>query len=365
MGNYLDVIKIAIAAFPTIAFLISLPFILHQYHRHGSIAFWKVVVLYSFALYLTCAYFLVILPLPSFEEVAQLTTPRTQLIPFSFVGDFFTHTQLNLADPSTYLPALTEAYFFVPIYNIVLTLPFGIYLHYYFRRDLKQTVVATFLLSLFFELTQLTGLYFIYPRGYRLFDVDDLILNTLGGVIGFFLAEPLMKVLPDPAQINAQAEAKSKVVSGFRRTVAFGVDAIFCLIIATVIILLTPSSINHSFIFYGTAIVYYFILPLCLHSSTPVQSYLHLRVVDQLGQENFLKLWCRRLFFIGIYFGLPSLIIFLVSNFMLVPVWREFVILALIASLVVFYIVTFFKLVFTNRPLIYERLSQTHLISIL
>ena len=48
-----------------------------------------------------------------------------------------------------------------------------------------KTMIASFCLSLFFELTQLSGLYFIYPRPYRLFDVNDLVTNTLGGIIGF------------------------------------------------------------------------------------------------------------------------------------------------------------------------------------
>ena len=70
-------------------------------------------------------------------------------------------------------------------YNILLTLPFGIYLRYYFNCSFKKTFFCTFLLTLFFELTQLSGLYGIYPRPYRLFDVDDLFLNTLGGIIGY------------------------------------------------------------------------------------------------------------------------------------------------------------------------------------
>lgn len=38
-----------------------------------------------------------------------------------------------------------------------------------------------------FELTQLSGLYFIYPRSYRLADVNDLINNTVGGIVGYWL----------------------------------------------------------------------------------------------------------------------------------------------------------------------------------
>jgi glycopeptide antibiotics resistance protein len=50
----------------------------------------------------------------------------------------------------------------------------------------------TFLLSLIIESAQLTGLFFIYPGSYRLFDVDDLITNTLGGFLGTVLANRTM-----------------------------------------------------------------------------------------------------------------------------------------------------------------------------
>ena len=60
----------------------------------------------------------------------------------------------------------------------------------------------TFLLSLFFELTQLTGLNFIYPRQYRLFDVDDLMINMLGGILGYFIMNKLKVLLPSREEIN-------------------------------------------------------------------------------------------------------------------------------------------------------------------
>lgn len=73
------------------------------------------------------------------------------------------------------------------MFNLFLTMPFGAYLRYYFRVGWKRALLYSFLLSLFFELTQLTGLYFVYPGSYRLFDVDDLIINTTGSMIGFML----------------------------------------------------------------------------------------------------------------------------------------------------------------------------------
>ena len=65
--------------------------------------------------------------------------------------------------------------------NILLTLPFGVYLHYYFKQSLPRTVLFSFLLSLFYEGSQLSALFGIYPGPYRLADVEDLICNTLGG----------------------------------------------------------------------------------------------------------------------------------------------------------------------------------------
>ena len=43
----------------------------------------RILIVYSFILYLICVYFLVILPLPSREAVAKMTGPGMQLIPFN------------------------------------------------------------------------------------------------------------------------------------------------------------------------------------------------------------------------------------------------------------------------------------------
>ena len=87
MGTYIESIRFALLSFPLIALLFTLPYIFHQYHKYGSILFLRVAIVYSFILYMTCIYFLVILPLPSIESVQELTTPWVQLTPFSFIKD--------------------------------------------------------------------------------------------------------------------------------------------------------------------------------------------------------------------------------------------------------------------------------------
>ena len=89
---------------------------------------------------------------------------------------------------------------------------------------MKHTIIASFCLSLFFELTQLSGLYFIYPRPYRLFDVDDLMLNTLGGLTGYYLTPIIAKILPNRDRMDQTSSQRALSVSWLRRFVAWMID---------------------------------------------------------------------------------------------------------------------------------------------
>ncbi len=231
MSNYLEIIKTAIFIFPIIAFLFTLPYMMHQYHKYGSVYALRSIIIYSFILYLIVAYFLIILPLPSIEEVKNLTTDRWQLQPFSFVIDILNKTNFQINDFTTYINLIKSAPFYQAFFNILLCLPFGVYLCYYFKFNLKETIILSFLLSLFFEVTQLTGLYFIYPRGYRLFDVDDLILNTIGGMIGYYIGRIASKILPTREEIDEKAFALGSKVTFSKRLMSFWCDfAIFHII---------------------------------------------------------------------------------------------------------------------------------------
>lgn len=224
MSTYLFPIKMAVIFFPFIALVLSLPFMILQYRRYGSFIFWRAVVLYSFVFYLLAAYFMVILPLPSVASVAKLTTQEYNLVPFTALRYFLKTTVFSVTDPATWLPALKQPGFIQPAFNVILTLPFGVYLRYYFKRPLWQIVLCGFGLSLFFELTQLSGLYGIYPRPYRLFDVDDLIINTTGALIGGWLAPFLMAAFPSRDEMDSKSYARGSRVSWFRRFAAFLMD---------------------------------------------------------------------------------------------------------------------------------------------
>ena len=102
MDSYLRVVGQAVLFFPVASALIALPFLIHHYRKYGGMTFARIFLSYSFVLYALCAYFLVILPLPSREAVAQMTGPSVQLIPFSFFRDLGKETDflLNKSDRS-------------------------------------------------------------------------------------------------------------------------------------------------------------------------------------------------------------------------------------------------------------------------
>jgi glycopeptide antibiotics resistance protein len=88
ISAYIEPIKIAVLVFPFLALAISAIFFIIQYRRYGRFVVSRALILYSFIFYLLCAYFLVILPLPSIEEVAKLTGPSMELTLGASVQNF-------------------------------------------------------------------------------------------------------------------------------------------------------------------------------------------------------------------------------------------------------------------------------------
>ncbi len=361
--NYISIIKIALVTFPFIAFLITLPYILKEYHKYGSVYWYRALIVYSFILYLLTAYFLVILPLPSREEVMALTTPTTQLIPFKFITDFMHNSGLILTDFNTYLSALKSNAFLVPVFNIILTIPFGAYLHYYFKFSWKKTLLYSFLLSLFFELTQLSGLYFIYPRGYRLFDVDDLILNTCGGLIGYFVGSLLLKFLPDRETIDDTSLELGKKVSIIRRSLAYCLDLFIASILFMIIyIIFDIAAMPNYLIFMGA---YFILLPYFFKGQTLGCKFLKIKIVSTKANKlTLFQIILRTLLFYLGYVGFPIILLILCSNILsyLSNTILVYSVLLVLLFIFIYYLVCFFRLAISKK-IFYETWSKTKIVS--
>lgn len=115
---------------------------------------------------------------------------------FNFEGEIYwgSHNFIPFKTISYYLFSASDMSFGVRIANlagnVIGFMPFGFLMPILSKSflNLKTITLATFCLSLAFELTQL-----IFRFGN--FDVDDLILNTLGGMLGYFVISWIFKFI--------------------------------------------------------------------------------------------------------------------------------------------------------------------------
>ncbi len=95
MQYYLPQIETGLIIFPFIAILITIPYIIGQYRKYGAVVMVRTLIIYSFVFYILCSYLLIILPLPTLNEVEQMVNIKPQLIPFSFVSNFIINQKLS------------------------------------------------------------------------------------------------------------------------------------------------------------------------------------------------------------------------------------------------------------------------------
>jgi glycopeptide antibiotics resistance protein len=360
MDSYIFPIKIAFITFPFLAILFTLPFIIFQYRKYGYINKFRVLMLYSFLLFLLTSYYLVILPLPNTRDVLSLQSPGTQhvqLVPFTFIRDFFSETSLKFNKPSTFIYVLKERAFLQAAFNAILLMPLGIYLRYYFKRNLKQTFIITFLVSLFFELTQLTGLYGIYNAPYRIFDVDDLMLNTLGGYIGYLLAPLFVYALPKTEELDGGIDIQNLEVGYIKRFFAYFID--------WAILGFIPNIKTHISIQIITVFIYFILIAYLTNGKTIGKGLVGIKVKGKNDKIKFKELFIRYgILYYGV-FGINNLLLKILD--LNQYIYKNYIIVIFIVLLVynLFIFINFSYCVFKkNKTLFYERYSGTKNVNI-
>lgn len=361
MHSFLEPIKIATIIFPIVAFMITIPILIYQYRKKGYASFYYSFLIFLFIYYLMNAYFLVILPLPPIYEVNTTYTEMMQLVPFQFILDIARESSLNLIQPNTYLKALKEPVFTQVLYNIVMVIPFGIFMRYLFKKDLKQTFFYSLLLSLFFELSQLSGLFFIYSGPYRLFDVDDLILNTFGGILGYVVTPYLTYFIPSIDKVDSKLSDKAKRVSLTKRIIYLLIDILIINFITSILSLITSLNLD-ALIF----ILYFTILPIINDGYTIGSKFLSIQLNAQNEALTILNTLTRSLMIYFLVINSGNVINFL-SDIILDVTTEESLIF------LVFYIIIigvwllfnfiYYLFVIINKPntLYYDRFSKTYL----
>ena len=333
MSPYVFALRTAFVTFPFIALLMTMPYMLYQYHKYGAMLVYRVIVVYTFWFYVLCMCFLVSLPLPSFEEAAAIQDNMIRLVPFQFLTDIRHEADIAVAGLNweTLKAVLKTTTFFEAAANIVMMVPFGIYLHYYFEKSWWKVVFWGFAMSLFFEVSQITALFGIYPHPYRYFDVDDLICNTSGAFAGCVITPLLTFFLPSKERLNKISYHKGHRVSFIRRAVGTLVDIG---VVTAIVFSVFQVMQNHLefmtgietryrkavimyVIYIGVVLIYFVLIPTLTNGRTPGKVLVNIRLKNSRGRRiGFLQMFVRHVFLY--YVVLPAPLYALVSYVMMI-----------------------------------------------
>lgn len=214
------VLPAVIAAMFTVvlAVLLFVPFVAREYRKRGELRVGTVLLRFAALLYLLglAAYVLIPLPpvAPGFCEAFSGLIPQLEpFAGFEHVGR--PHSWHELTD------LLADGAVQQFGFNVLLFVPLGMFVRHVHGRGLPTALLAGFATSLLVELTQVTGIWFLYPCPYRLFDVDDLIANTSGALAGGVLA-PLLRLVP--GQHSGVEAALPRPVTTSRRLLGMSCD---------------------------------------------------------------------------------------------------------------------------------------------
>ncbi|MBR2565257.1 MAG: VanZ family protein [Paenibacillus sp.] len=307
MSSYVFPIQTAFIIFVIASMFLLVPWLIYGYRKDGFFSWSRFAVSFSFIFFLMAAYCLVTLPLPATRN--NCTGPAAKAIyynltPLMFINDIMKETPIIGSQPSTWINMIKGRAFLQVLFNVMLLMPLGIYIRYFWQKRAfwKHAFVAGFGLSLFFEVTQLTGLYGYYNCPYRLFDVDDLILNTSGAVIGFFVAPLLLSLFPSRASIQAKSEliVEQNRVYPIPQLLALLIDGIVVVLITNIMSIFTLSNDIQDILNTSTAMVLVlFFIPWIRSGITPGSAVLRFRYIDRQSGTPSLPALLKR--FIAIY----------------------------------------------------------------
>ena len=158
------------------------------------------------------------------------------------------------------------------------------------------------LVSLFFEITQYTGIYGIYNCAYRLFDVDDLLLNSTGAFVGYLIGPIFLLLLPTHQAVVKKTEelVKRNIVQPGATILALLIDVITVMLGSTVLALVLPNAWYSNFVATTSMLVLLFIVvPLLGKGATLGMRFMRFRMTGAEGEQALKRSTLRR--FLAIY----------------------------------------------------------------
>lgn len=223
MRYYRTAISNGIFLLPLIVLLPLIPYYI-RHRKRGLANPLRLLTFCSLVLYMLISWYFVVLPLPSEEWLATIQPAKANWLPGSYFRELTEETGFDIMERSTYFSAIGSNFALQYWFNIMMLVPLGMFVRYLFRLDAKRTAIICFSTTLLFEITQLTGVFFLFSKSYRSFDVDDLLCNFAGGMLGYWLMGKLAPLVERIENKAAAAYRNGAYISLLRRLAAFFID---------------------------------------------------------------------------------------------------------------------------------------------
>ena len=196
------------------AIVLFVPVAAYEYRRDGTMSPGDLSILLSGAVYGIALWTYTLLPLPD-RGSFRCRVPQTDL--FGTIG------LIGLPDDGVRMFLRDQAVQQV-LLNVLLFVPLGVLIRLIARRGVLVSAVAGLAVSMLIEVTQRTGDWGFYGCAYRKFDVDDLLVNTLGAVAGALIS------LPWKREPEERRPLPTRITWG-RRLAGMVSDALFVLVV--------------------------------------------------------------------------------------------------------------------------------------
>ncbi|KAB1656905.1 VanZ family protein [Pseudoclavibacter chungangensis] len=219
MTDQLVLALIAIGAGMVAGVVLFVPFVAISYRRRGTVtigrfALWALALVYAWAIWA-----FTLLPLP---DPVDMVCAGWNLDPFAMLGEVRDAIGRAGGRPARALvdPAVLQI-----VLNVFLFVPLGFFVRVLGGRGIVVAGAIGLALSVLVETTQLTGVWGLYPCAYRVFDVDDMLTNTVGALVGSLVAFVVPRHLRAGGGTTPRPSAPRPVTKP-RRLLAMAVDGI-------------------------------------------------------------------------------------------------------------------------------------------
>ena len=219
MGTYRASTIITVIGTVALLPIAMLPILARVTRRYGALRGWPMLAAVGLLASSVALAAFTVFPLP---DPATLECSGDPLNTYWQTDLFASISLIGDARAAVGFPAVLVSSAFLQVaLNVLLFVPYGFFLHQVTRWSGARVTLVGLGTSALIELTQGTAVFGLYPCPYRLLDVDDLIVNTLGTALGVLLSSFVLRFAW--ARPSAVPDVKEPTIT--RRAIAAGIDA--------------------------------------------------------------------------------------------------------------------------------------------